>query len=81
MRTPESFLTLIAEIEGNYGELKRITEQNHRAWERIQNGATDPIDWRALGFTLHSAHGVVENYLLRVSKFFENDLPHAKALR
>ncbi len=49
--------------------------QNRRAWERIQNGADDPIDWGGLGFTLHSAYSMLENYFLRVSKFFENDLP------
>lgn len=75
MRTRESFLTLIAELEGAYLEFGRTMAQNHRAWGRIQNGADDPIDWGALGFTLHSAYGVLENYFLRVSKFFENALP------
>ena len=73
MRTRESFLTLIAELEGAYQEFGRAMAQNRRAGERIQNGADDPIDWGALGFTLHSAYGVLENYFLRVSKFFEND--------
>ncbi|MGA2975630.1 MAG: hypothetical protein ABSF77_10005 [Spirochaetia bacterium] len=75
MRTRESFLTLMAELEGDYQELGRAAAQNRRAWERIQNGANDPIDWGALGFTLHFAYGILENYFLRVSKFFENDLP------
>jgi hypothetical protein len=75
MRTRESFLALIAELEGGYRELGRVVAQNHRAWERIQDGASDPIDWGALGFTLHSAYGILKNYFLRVSKFFENDLP------
>jgi hypothetical protein len=75
MRTHESLLTLIAELEGSYLEFGRTMAQNRRAWDRIQDGADDPIDWGALGFTLHSAYGVLENYFLRVSKFFENDLP------
>jgi hypothetical protein len=75
MRTRESFLTLIAELEGDYRELGRIMAQNLRAWERIRNGAADPLDWGALGFTIHTAYGVLENYFLRVSKFFENSLP------
>jgi len=29
----------------------------------------------ALGYTIHSLYGVLENYFLRVSKFFENSLP------
>jgi hypothetical protein len=39
MRTRESFLTLIAELEGDYRELGRIMAQNLRAWGRIRNGA------------------------------------------
>ena len=78
MKTRESFLALIAELEGDYQAQQRIMAQNRRAWERIQKGAVDPIDWGALGFTLHSAYGILENYFLRVSKFFENDLPPAR---
>jgi hypothetical protein len=75
MRTRESFLTLIAELEGDYRELGRVMSQNRRAWERVRTGSTDPLDWGALGFTLHSAYGILENYFLRISKFFENSLP------
>jgi len=75
MRTRESFLTLIAELEGDYREFRRVMVQNSRAWERIQAGSSDPLDWGALGFTLHSAYGILENYFQRVSKFFENSLP------
>jgi hypothetical protein len=74
MRTRESFLTLIAELEGDFHELGLVMDQNSRAWDRIQAGAIDPLDWAALGFTLHSAYGVLESYFLRVSKFFENAL-------
>jgi hypothetical protein len=50
-------------------------DRRFRAWDRIEKGADDPIDWGALGFTIHSAYGILENYFLRVSKLFENDLP------
>ena len=66
MRTRESFLALIAELEGDYRELGRVMSQNNRAWERIQGGSSDPLDWGALGFTLHSAYGILENYFQRV---------------
>jgi len=75
MRTRESFLTLITELEGDYGELRRIIVLNDRGWKRIVSGADDPLDWGALGFTLHNMYGVLENYFLRISKFFENSLP------
>ena len=75
MRTYESFLTLISELEGDATLLERAGERNRTAWDRIEDGARDPIDWGALGYTLHSIYGTLENYFLRISKFFENDLP------
>ena len=78
MRTYESFLTLIAELDGAEREIRRVLDQNRKAWGRIQAGADDPIDWGALGFTIHTLYGIAENYFLRVSKFFENGLASEK---
>lgn len=75
MRTREGFLVLLAELDGDDSEIRRILPQNIRAQERIRAGATDPLDWGALAFTIHTLYGVAENYFLRVSKFFENGLP------
>ena len=75
MRTYESFLTLIQELEGNAAELERLLSRNRTAWKRLKHGADDPVDWGALGFTIQTLYGVLENYFLRVSKFFENNLP------
>jgi hypothetical protein len=75
MRTRESFLALITELEGDYREFLRIMDRNRRGWDRIAQGADDPLDWGALGFTLHNAYGVLENYFLRIAKFFEDNLP------
>jgi hypothetical protein len=75
MRTREGLLALVAELEGDFRELQRIRALNRRAWERIATGSSDELDWAALGFTLHSMYGILENYFLRVSKFFENSLP------
>lgn len=75
MRTFEGFLTLVAELDGDVAEIERVRGLNARAWDRIRSGADDPIDWGALGFTIHTLYGVAENYFLRVSKFFENGLP------
>lgn len=75
MRTREAFYMLLAELNGDVAELRRLQILNLRAWSRIQLGADDVLDWGALGFTLHSLYGVLENYFLRVSKFFENSLP------
>lgn len=75
MRTREGMYTLMAELDGDVAELDRVGQLNERAWHRIQNGAHDVLDYAALGFTMHSVYGVMENYFLRISKFFENNLP------
>lgn len=74
MQTKASFLSLIQELDGDIVELDRVLSRNRRAWNRIQNGADDPVDWGALGFTIHTCYGILENYCLRISKFFENNL-------
>ncbi|MDA3949457.1 MAG: hypothetical protein PF508_09530 [Spirochaeta sp.] len=75
MRTYESFLALIQELEGDAADLERRLARNRTAWERLEHGADDPVDWGALGFTIQTLYGVLENYFLRISKFFENNLP------
>lgn len=75
MRTRESLLTLMQELKGDMVELARLGELNKRALERIEVGAKDVLDYGALAFTIHNLYGVIENYFLRISKFFENTLP------
>lgn len=75
MRTKEAFLTLVQELEGDMVELERLLKTNQRARERIDAGADDVLDYGALAFTIHTIYGVLENYFLRISKFFENNLP------
>lgn len=75
MRTRESLLVLIRELDGDMTEIKRLLVRNRTAWERIEAGADDPVDWGALGFTIQTLYGVLENYFLRISKYFENNLP------
>jgi len=75
MRTYGSFMALCAELDGDLAQLRRVSAVNERAWTRIERGADDQVDWGAAGFTLHTLYGVMEGYFLRVSKFFENNLP------
>ncbi|MBT3273494.1 MAG: hypothetical protein HN368_10080 [Spirochaetales bacterium] len=75
MRTYEGFLTLIEELNGDMVEIERIQSHNSRAWDRIESGACDILDFGALAYTIHTIYGVIENYFLRISKFFENSLP------
>ena len=75
MRTQEAILTLIQELNGDISEIERLKTANTRAWTRIESGSTDILDYGALAFTIHTIYGVLENYFLRISKFFENSLP------
>jgi hypothetical protein len=73
-RTRTDFERLIAELRSDVRDLNAVVAENARAWERIERGATDRLDWAALGYTIHNVYGVIESYCLRVAKFFENGL-------
>jgi hypothetical protein len=75
MRTYASLQALIQELETDAQEIARVRSRNETAWERIRQGANDPVDWGALGFTIQTLYGVLENYFLRISTYFENNLP------
>jgi hypothetical protein len=63
------------ELDKEYRSIGENWELNRQAWERIQNGAKHVLDWSALGYTLHIVYTAMENYFLRISKVFENNLP------
>ena len=66
---------LIAELHGDTEVLGDLAETNLKADGRIRHGATDELDWAALAYTIHNIYNALESYFLRVSRFFENDLP------
>lgn len=70
--------TLIAELNGDVESLGELAETNRKADGRIRHGATDELDWAALGYTIHNLYNAMESYFLRVAKHFENDLPPAE---
>ena len=73
--TYASTMVLVQELVSDATVIDRVLARNRTAWERIRRGADDPVDWGALGFTIQTLYGVLENYFLRISKHFENDLP------
>ena len=73
-RSRTDFERLIAELKSDVRDLNVVVTENARAWERIEHGASDRLDWATLGYTIHNVYGVIENYCLRVAKFFENGL-------
>jgi hypothetical protein len=74
MRRKEDFLVLIESLKGDWALCEEILSDNSRAWERIEAGAQDHLDWAALGYTMHAFYNTLENYFLRIGKFFENSL-------
>jgi len=73
---PESVTTLVAHLDKEFHAIEENWDLNTQAWKRVKEGADHPLDWAALGYTLHAVYTAMENYFLRVSKFFENDLPN-----
>lgn len=74
-RTSADIDRLTAELLLDGDILDELLATNERAHLRVLNGASDSLDFAALGYTIHNIYGVMENACLRISKFFENGLP------
>lgn len=73
-RRAEDFRRLMSELAADAADLDALLSANERAAARIAAGAGDDLDFGALGYTIHNLYGVIENYCLRIAKFFENGL-------
>lgn len=65
---------LIAELNGDLEALPELLETNKKSMERIDAGASDELDYAALGYTLHNLYNLMENSFFRIAKHFENDI-------
>ena len=74
MRRKEDFLVLIESLKADWALCEEILSDNKRAWDRIEAGTRELLDWAALGYTIHGFYNTLENYFLRIGKFFENNL-------
>jgi hypothetical protein len=72
MRKKADFLVLLAELEGDMEILGLLEKKNRKSLERVRLAGGDELDWSALGYTLHNIYNLLENYFLRIAKFFEN---------
>ena len=73
-RKKSDLLRLVAELESDVSLLSTLSQTNQKAWQRIERGNAEELDWAALGYTIHNIYNLLENYFLRISKFFENAL-------
>lgn len=74
MLNSEDINRLISELDMETETLTILEEKNRKAQKRIEEGARDELDWAALGYTIHNIYNAIENYCLRIAKFFENGL-------
>ena len=74
MRERADFSRLIAELQADILNLRENQAKNAKAQRRIEEGAQDELDWAAAGYTIHNLYNSIENYFLRIAKFFENVL-------
>ena len=72
--TKTDFRVLIAELEADIELLRKLKKTNAKAFDRTREPESDELSWAALGYTIHNIYNLLENYFLRVSKFFENSL-------
>lgn len=68
------FLGLISELENDIDILDELMSKYSLINNKIKQIVPDEFDWAALGYTMHNIYNMLENYFLRISKFFENNL-------
>ncbi len=69
-----SFLRLISELENDLEILSGLMQKYKLVNNKIKRIKPDEFDWASLGYTIHNIYNLIENYLLRISKFFGNNL-------
>ena len=74
MQSRDEILRLISELKQDMELLAELAGQNARGVARIDTGATDHLDYAALGYTIHNLFSLIENYALRIAKAFENQI-------
>jgi len=75
-RTREAYLALREDLELALEHVRSQHEDLRRTIGRAdaEFDPTDQMAWAAVGFTLHNLYNAMENYFLRVAKFFENQI-------
>ncbi|MCK5735411.1 MAG: hypothetical protein KAH21_02990 [Spirochaetaceae bacterium] len=69
-----SYQILFSELNADISILEDLLEKNRLLTRKIEAIEPDEFDWAALGYTIHNIYNLMENYFLRVAKFFENNI-------
>lgn len=75
-RTAEAYRTLQQDLNLALDHVTAQHAEVQKTMERAEAdfAPSDPIAWAAVGFTLHNLYNAIENYFLRIAKFFENQI-------
>jgi hypothetical protein len=73
-RTKDGYKTLLAVLEREAGQLRKVAERNKQAADRLEAGAREWMDYVVVAHTLHNLYCIMESYCLRIAKFFENEI-------
>lgn len=69
-----SYHLLFSELKADMDLLGDLLEKNRFLTRKIENIEPDEFDLAALGYTIHNIFNLMENYFLRIAKFFENNV-------
>lgn len=70
------FRILKAELESDIGVLGELEEKYGKVHRKIAGIVPDEFDYAGLAFTIVNIYSLIENYLLRIAKCFENNIEH-----
>ena len=73
-RQPEAYRMLVQELGLAWRHISGQYEKNQEMSRRIADQRATEFDWASLGYTIHNFYNALENYFLRIAKFFENSL-------
>ena len=67
-RKKTDLLRLVAELDSDISLLDDLTQKNKTAWQRINRGSVEELDWAALGYTIHNIYNLLENVTIQLSE-------------
>ena len=69
------YLGLIGDLSVEYEYFEAAALRVKAAGARIAQSSSDTLSWYSQAYLIHNLYNSFEAYFLRVSKFFENNLP------
>lgn len=78
-REPGAYVALVEDLQiaVDHVEAQIASYERMRARADREFSDDDEIAWTAVGFSLHNVYNAMENYFLRIAKFFENSIDGA----